>query len=131
MQIFSADCAMDALWKMVSPLKDEIPIYKITIDENEKDLPISYLLLRSDVTDSPAIFGDGIAHLRQSECDIMLISKTTGATTDDIHTVNIAKVKALLNSLGVSYSGHNLGYNDSLKESQYTWSVSVIYGNET
>ncbi len=131
MQIFSADSAMTALWELVSPLKDEIPIYKSTVDENEDNLPVSYLLLRADVVDSPEIFGDGRALLRQSECDVMLISKTAGATSDDIHNVNIAKVKALLNSLDASYTGHDLGYNDSLKESQYTWSVSVIYGNET
>jgi len=128
MQVFNAENAMNVLWEIVSPLKDEIPIYKHTVDENETDLPESYLLIRSDITDSSGMFGDGKVLLRESECDIMLISKTAGAASDDIHNVNIAKVKALLDKSEVSYSGHNLGYNDTLKESQYTWSVRFLYG---
>lgn len=128
MQIFNADSSMDALWEMLSPLKDEIPIYKETVDENEENLPESYLLLRSDITNSPGMFGDGKALLRLPECDIMLISKTPGATSDDIHNVNIAKVKALLDEADAAYEGFNLGYNSTLKESQYTWSVRFMYG---
>lgn len=128
MQIFNADNSMDALWQMLSPLKDEIPIYKQTVDENEENLPESYLLIRSDITNSPGMFGDGKALLRLPECDVMLISKTTGANSDDIHNVNIAKVTALLDKAEAAYEGVNLGYNDTLKESQYTWAVRFLYG---
>lgn len=121
---------MDALWKLLLPLREEIPVYKQTVDEAEKNLPESYLLIRSDITDSPGMFGDGKALLRQSECDLMLISKTSGATSDDIHNVNIAKVKALLDASDAAYNGYNLGYNDTLKESQYTWTVRLLYGSE-
>lgn len=130
MQIFNAESAMDALWKLLLPLREEIPVYKQTVDEAEKNLPESYLLIRSDITDSPGMFGDGKALLRQSECDLMLISKTSGATSDDIHNVNIAKVKALLDASDAAYNGYNLGYNDTLKESQYTWTVRLLYGSE-
>ena len=128
MQILNSDSAMDALWGIVSPLKDEIPIYKQTVDEDENNLPESYLLIRSDITNSASIYGDGKALLRQTECDVMLISKTTGETSDDIHNVNKAKVKALLDAADAAYNGYNLGYNDTLKESQYTWSVRFLYG---
>lgn len=128
MQIFNADSAMGALWKIVSPLKDDIPVYKNTVDEDETNLPISYLLLRADITDSPGMFGDGKALLRESECDIILISKTDGSASDDIHNINKAKVKALLDEAEASYNGYNIGYNDTLKESQYTWSVRFLYG---
>lgn len=129
MQILNAESAMDALWKMLLPLQEEIPIYKQTVDEAEKNLPDSYLLIRSDITESPGMFGDGKAFLRQSECDLMLISKTAGTASDDIHNVNVAKVKALLDAQDAAYNGYNLGYNDTLKESQYTWTVRFIYGS--
>ena len=119
---------MAALWNIVSPLKDEIPIYKKLVDEDETDLPQSYLLIRADVVNSPGMFGDGKALLRECECDLMLISKTTGATSDDIHNINIAKVKALLVSADAAYTGYDLGYNETLKESQYTWTVRFLYG---
>lgn len=128
MQVFNAESAMDALWEMISPLKDKISIYKQTVDEDESNLPQSYLLIRSDITNSPAVFGDGKALLRQSECDVMLISKTAGATSDDIHNVNKKKVKALLDGADAAYEGYDLGYNDTLKESQYTWTVRFLYG---
>ena len=60
----------------------------------------------------------------------MLISKTTGEASDDIHNLNIAKVKALLNASDAAYNGYNLGYNETLKESQYTWTVRFVYGSE-
>lgn len=128
MQVFNAESAMDALWEMISPLKDEISIYKQTVDEDESNLPQSYLLIRSDITNSPAVFGDGKALLRQAECDVMLISKTAGATSDDIHNVNKKKVTALLDGADAAYEGYDLGYNDTLKESQYTWTVRFLYG---
>ena len=53
MQVINAENTMDALWKMLAPLQDEIPIYKHTVDESQTDLPQSYLLLRSDISDSP------------------------------------------------------------------------------
>ncbi len=130
MQVINAENTMDALWKMLAPLQDEIPLYKHTVDESQTDLPQSYILLRSDISDSPEIFGDGKAHLRRAEGDIMLISKTTGEASDDIHNLNIAKVKALLNASDAAYNGYNLGYNETLKESQYTWTVRFVYGSE-
>ncbi len=130
MQVINAENTMDALWKMLAPLQDEIPLYKHTVDESQTDLPQSYILLRSDISDSPEIFGDGKALLRRAECDIMLISKTTGEASDDIHNLNIAKVKALLNASDAAYNGYNLGYNETLKESQYTWTVRFVYGSE-
>ncbi len=128
MQIFNAASAMEALWEMLSPLKDEIPIYKQTVDEDESNLPQSYLLIRADITNTPGMFGDGKALLRQSECDVMLISKTTGEASDDIHNVNKTKVAALLDGADAAYEGYDIGYNDTLKESQYTWTVRFLYG---
>lgn len=130
MQVFSTNDVMNALWEMLSPLKDEIPIYKRTVDEDEKNLPQSYLLIRSDVNNSPEMFGDGKALLRECDCDLMLISKTAGVASDDIHNVNQKKVSDLLDAADAAYEGYDLGYNSSLKECQYTWNVRFLYGKK-
>jgi len=128
-KIFNVEPA-EALWELVQPLSGEIPVYKEVMDEDENSVPESYLLLRTDVGtgDEASVYGDGIAQLRQTECEITLISKSKGANTDDIHNRNKEKVKALLSESGVTFYGVNLGYNDALKSSQYTWSVIIVYG---
>ena len=128
MQIFNNADAMSALWDFLRPLADAIPIYKQTADESEEGMPPSYLLIRTDVTDAGAVYGDGKAMLRRNSADLMLISKCTGALSDDIHNVNRRKIKAFLDAEGASYTGVDLGYNSTLKEAQYTWSLEFLYG---
>lgn len=129
MKIFNMAPA-EALWSLVRSLADRIPVYKEVMDEDENSVPESYLLLRTDVGagDSGSVYGDGTAQLRQTECDIVLVSKSKGANTNDIHNQNKASVKALLDESGVTYYGTNLGYDATLKSSRYTWSVRIIYG---
>ena len=128
MHIFNNADAMSALWDFLRPLADAIPIYKQTADESEEGMPPSYLLIRTDVTDAGAVYGDGKAMLRRNSADLMLISKCTGALSDDIHNVNRRKIKAFLDAEGASYTGVDLGYNSTLKEAQYTWSLEFLYG---
>lgn len=116
------------LYDIVKPLADEIEIYKEVMNEDESSTPDSYLLLVSDVTNSGRVYGDGKAILRVSDCDIKLVSKGTADVSTDLHNVNRRKVAALLDSLGIDYIGVNLGYDDSIKSTQYTWTVTVIYG---
>ena len=128
MRIFDTQDAMTALWQVVAPLAQEIPIYKQVMDEDENSVPESYLLIRSDIVDNGDIYGDGHAELRKNEADIILISKSTGARSDDIHNVNRAKVQKFLNDADMTYTGNNLGYDSTLKQSQYSWSVTFDYG---
>lgn len=129
MRIFNVEPA-EALWTLVKPLAEEIPVYKEVMDEDENSVPESYLLLRTDVGagDVGSFYGDGETLLRQTECDIVLVSKSKGSGTNDVHNRNKAKVKALLTESGVTFYGTNLGYDDALKSSRYTWSVRIIYG---
>lgn len=128
MQIFHNSDAMAALWDFLWPLASEIPIYKSTADEKAQQEADSYILIRANVTDSGAMYGDGKVLLRRNSADIMLISKSTGERSDDIHNVNRRKIKAFLDEAGASYTGNDLGYNGALKESQYTWSLEFLYG---
>ena len=59
MQIFHTDDTMSALWSFLQPLAAEIPIYKQTMDEADENVPESYLLIRTDITDMGAMYGDG------------------------------------------------------------------------
>ena len=128
MQICNSENAADVLWGIVSPLAAEIPVYKEIMSEDENSTPESYLLIRSDITNGGRIYGDGKALLRRSNCDITLVSKSKGDVSTDIHNVNKAKVETLLRAADAEYTGYNLGYNDVQKISQYSWSVTFIYG---
>lgn len=130
MQIFNQEPDA-ALWDIVSPLKKEIPIFKEGYDEDcadDREIK-SYLLLRTDITDRGKIYGDGDAQIRKSECDIILVSKGVAAG-DCLHNRVKKKVKRLLKSKGIDYQGHNLGYNASIKSTEYTWSVQIFYVTE-
>ena len=130
MKIFDTNDAMAVLWELVSPISEKIPVYREIMDEDKNSVPQSYLLIREGITDSPRIYGDGQAMRRMNNATLILISNSTGSRSNDIHNKNRAIVKELLDKEGVSYKGYNLGYNESLKQSEYSWSVSFIYGTQ-
>ena len=116
------------LYDIVKPLANEIEIYKEVMTEDENSTPASYLLIKSDMTNTGRVYGDGKAQLRASDCDIVLISKGTADVSTDLHNVNKRKVMQLLDMQDVDYIGVNLGYDDSIKSTQYAWTVSILYG---
>lgn len=116
------------LWDAVKDLADEIEIYKETMDEDADSTPTSYLLLRSDISNVPHFYGDGKTQIRRADCDIILVTKGVATNTTDLHNINRAKVTQALEGAGLAYEGYNLGYDDSIKSTQYTWSVTIYYG---
>lgn len=116
------------LWDAVKELADEIEIYKEAMTEDADSTPASYLLLRSDISNVGGVYGDGQARTRVADCDILLVSKGVADSTTDLHNVNRAKVDAALQTAGLAYEGYNLGYDDTLKSTQYSWSVTINYG---
>ena len=128
MQIFDSDDTMSALWSFLQPLAAEIPIYKQTMDEAEENVPESYLLIRTDVTDAGVVYGDGRVMLRRNTTDLLLVSKCTGALSEDVHNVNRRKVKALLDDSDATYTARDLGYDSTLREAQYSWTLEFLYG---
>ena len=116
------------LYNIVKPLANEIEIYKEVMTEDDDSTPDSYLLLKSDMTNTGRVYGDGRVILRASDCDIVLVSKGTADVSTDLHNVNKKKVMQLLDSEEIDYIGVNLGYDDSIKSTQYAWTVTVIYG---
>lgn len=129
MQIFPTDDPMAALWAFLKPLAEELPIYMQLADESEKNIPESYLLVRTNITDGGALYGDGRTLIRRNTADLLLVSKATGARSDDVHSTNIRKINAFLTAAGdVAYSQRDLGYNATLKEAQYSWTLEYLYG---
>lgn len=116
------------LYNIVKPLANEIEIYKEVMTEDDDSTPDSYLLLKSDMTNTGRVYGDGRAMLRASDCDIVLVSKGTADVSTDLHNVNKKKVMQLLDREEIDYIGVNLGYDDTIKSTQYAWTVTVIYG---
>jgi len=97
---------------------------RYTIADEDTSAPGNYIQLRYDVTNSPRVLGDGITALRQSDCDIMII--TTGAFEPTLGILD-AKVAEMLDNLEIPFTKVNLGYDKGLDQSQITYSV-VLYG---
>ena len=91
MQIFNKE-PIDVLWDLVrdlyfdkanKPRKDAIPIYKETMHKDANKVPESYILLRSQVVDTPHSFGDGNTIIRSADCDIILNGIEGAETAED------------------------------------------------
>lgn len=126
MQIYNVE-PMQALVNMTKGLFSEIPIYKESMHEEANDVPNSYILLRSQITDTTESYGDGKNVVRSADCDIMLISKGYADDTDDLHNINKRKIREHLKAQEINFDEVNLGYNDGLKSTQHTFSVEVKY----
>lgn len=117
------------LWDITKELwlKHKIPIYKETMHEEAQDTPASYILLRSEITDNSEVFGDGTTLTRYADCDIILVSKGYADDSTDLHNKNKKLIKQHLQKQGIAFQGFNLGYNDALKSTEYTFSIGVEY----
>lgn len=124
MQIYETADPMAIMWSLFKDLG--IPVYK-DINEVTDDVNI-YVLIRTDINNNGRIYGDGHAHIRKSICDINLVSKNRTALSSGDFAVNCSKIAAILDGAGLTYTGHDLGYNDSLKAIEYNWSVNILYG---
>lgn len=126
MQIYNVE-PMQALVNMTKGLFSEIPIYKESMHEEANDVPDSYILLRSQITDTTESYGDGRSVVRSADCDIMLVSKGYADDTDDLHNINKRKIREHLKAQEINFDEVNLGYDDGLKSTQHTFSVEVKY----
>ena len=120
------------LWDITKELwlKHKIPIYKETMHEEPADTPDSYILLRSEITDTDEAFGDGKGLTRYADCDIILVSKGFADDTTDLHNKNKKLIKKHLKEQELPFQGFNLGYNEALKSTEYTFSLGVEYIGE-
>lgn len=108
-------------------LKNGIPIYKETMHEEPKDVPQSYLLLRSQITDSSEAHGDGKSIVRDADCDLILITKGYANDTNDLHNKNKRKIRQHLKSQDIEFQEFNLGYDEGIKSTQHTFTIGVKY----
>lgn len=120
------------LWDITKDLyiKHKIPIYKEVMHEEPADTPDSYILLRSEITDTDEAFGDGKGLTRYADCDIILVSKGFADDTTDLHNKNKKLIKQHLKEQDIVFQGFNLGYNEALKSTEYTFSLGVEYIGE-
>ena len=127
---------IDALWDVTRYLMfnqdgtlktDGIPIYKETMSEEAEDTPDSYILLRSQISDSTSTYGDGKSLIRSADCDIILVSKGYAEDTSDLHNVNKRLIRQHLKDQEVPFQEFNLGYDESLNSTQHTFTTTVYY----
>ena len=115
------------LWDMTKGLKSSIPIYKEIMHEEENDIPDSYILLRSQISDTNKEFGDGSSKIKNADCDIILISKGYADDTTDLHNVNKALIRQHLKNQNINFSENNLGFNDSIQSTEHNFSLEIEY----
>lgn len=115
------------LWDMIKGLSKQIPIYKEIMHEDDNDIPASYILLRTDMSNSTNNYGDGKSLIRTSDCDIILVSKGYADDSTDLHNKNKKLIREHLKSQEIDFDEFNLGYDDGLKSTQHTFSLGVNY----
>ena len=118
---------IQVLWDMVKDLRSQIPIYKEIMHEDDNDIPASYILLRSQMSDTTENFGDGKSLIRRADCDIILVSKGFADDTTDLHNKNKKIIRQQLKDKEISFDEFNLGYDEGLKSTQHTFSLGVNY----
>ena len=135
MQIFNKE-PIDVLWDLVKdlyfdrnnkPRKDGIPIYKENMHEETADVPNSYILLRSQATDTPHAYGDGKTLVRSADCDIILVSKGYADDSKDLHNINKRKIREQLKLKEINFDEVNLGFNDATNSTEHTFTLEVNY----
>ncbi len=125
MEIYDKE-PIQVLWEIFRELTlDELPVFKEVM--TRKVPPDSYLLLRSQMSDTNEIFGDGEGIVRNSDNDAILVTKGFAEDTTDLHNVNKKKIFDLLKRKGIPYQTYNLGYDDTLKSTQQTFTIEVEY----
>ena len=127
--IFEGNNPQQILWDITKDLwqKNGIPIYKEIMHEEAKDIPASYILLRSEITDVDDIFGDGKCLMRYSDCDIILVTKGYADNSTDLHNINKELIKKHLQAQDIPYKSYNIGYNDLTKSTEHTFTIGVEY----
>lgn len=115
------------LWDMVKDLSEDIPVYIETMHEDDNSIPDSYILLRSQLSDTNLIFGDGKGQVRAADCDIILVSKGYADDTTDLHNINKKKIRKHLNEQEINFQEYNLGYDENNKNTTHTFSLEVDY----
>lgn len=118
---------VQVLWDMVKELKGKIPIYKETMHEEDNDIPASYILLRSQISDTTTKYGDGKSLIRSADCDIILVSKGYADDTTDLHNKNKNLIRQHLKSKEINFSENNLGYNEAIQSTEHNFSLGVEY----
>ena len=115
------------LWDIVKDLKNQIPIFKEIMHEEENDIPASYILLRSQISDTTKTYGDGKSLIRTADCDIILVSKGYADDTTDLHNKNVKLIEEHLKSQDINFSEANLGYNEEIQSTEHNFSLGVEY----
>lgn len=115
------------LWDITKGLSKNIPIFKEIMHEEDDDIPNSYILLRSQLSDSTENYGDGKSLIRSADCDIILVSKGYADDSTDLHNKNKKLIREHLKSQEINFTEFNLGYDDGLKSTQHTFSLAVEY----
>ena len=118
---------ISVLWDITKGLKSKIPIYMENMNEEESNIPNSYILLRSQSSDTTKHYGDGKTIIRIASCDIVLVTKGYADDSTDLHNKNKTLIRKYLKDQEINFTEFNLGYNDGIRSTEHTFTLEVEY----
>ena len=105
------------IFQMLKPLVTQgVQVYLNTVDEDEDDQPLDFVLYRANVANYASVYGDGVAQIRNSDCDIIVNEYGTGNNEGSGYLVRL--VEQILVDHEISYirtSGLELGENSAVQ----------------
>lgn len=105
------------LFQLLKPLVSKgYRIYLNTVDEDEDDQPLDFIIYRANVANYVGVYGDGAPQLRKSDCDIIVNEYGTGNNENSGYLVKA--VEQILVDNEISYiknGGLELGENSSVQ----------------
>lgn len=119
---------IQVLWELTKDLRsDTLKIFRETMHEEKDNVPNSYIVLRSQMSDTTETYGDGKSLIRSADCDIILVTKGYADDSTDLHNINKRLIRQQLRNKEINFSEFNLGYDEGLKSTQHTFSLAVNY----
>lgn len=117
---------IDVLYEILKPISNEISIYKEIFIEDENSSQ-SYVLIRTQISDTIDLLADGKEQFRSADCDVIVSTKGADVSSTGSHILILKKIRELLKTNYIMFQEFNLGYDTTLNRVQHTFSMEVKY----
>ena len=105
------------IFQMLKPLVAKgHRVYLNTVDEDEDDQPLDFIIYRANVSNYVAVYGDGVPQLRNSDCDIIVNEYGTGNNENSGYLVKLVEQILIDNEISyIRIGGLELDENSSVQ----------------
>lgn len=98
------------LYDLLKPLATKAKVYLNSLNEDENGQPKDYIIYRTNISNTPSLFGDGKILKRKCNCDILVVEKGNGNGTKSGYLIK--EVEQLLINNNIKYTKMNLYDNN-------------------